>query len=100
MTFAISFPSDKSVQRFALSSVLVTTFLFYIDEAYYSFSWMLNPGAWLVFLMFAIVILSVQIVAFLVLDLFIKNEPKSVNLIGGTLIGLSVVLATLLLLKV
>ena len=35
-----------------LVSVFVTLFLFYIDEGYYSFKWMHEPGAWFVFILY------------------------------------------------
>ena len=34
-------------------SVLLTLFLFYIDEGYYNFRWMLEPGAWFVFVLYS-----------------------------------------------
>ena len=42
-------------------SCALTMFLFYIDEGYYNFEWMSNPGAWFVFslysLLFVIILL-------------------------------------------
>lgn len=38
---------ERGVSLFA--SVLVALFLFYIDEGYYSFAWVLSTGAWIIF---------------------------------------------------
>lgn len=35
------------------SAVLITLFLFYIDEGYYSFKWMQNAGNWIMFGVYA-----------------------------------------------
>lgn len=34
-------------------SVLLTTFLFYIDEGYYNFNWTRNIGNWIMFVVYA-----------------------------------------------
>ena len=34
----------------AFSSILVTMFLFFIDEGYYDFRWMRDGGNWLIFI--------------------------------------------------
>lgn len=33
-------------------SLVITLFLFYIDEGFYDFRWMLNVGNWIVFLVY------------------------------------------------
>ncbi len=35
-----------------LFTISIVLFLFYIDEGYYSFSWMQDPGAWIVFFIY------------------------------------------------
>lgn len=47
-----------------ITSSLLTTFLFYIDEGYYSFAWMLEPGAWVVFTIYVFIFFSVQVFLF------------------------------------
>ena len=42
-------------------SIVLTLFFFFIDEGYYSFKWMLEPGAWIVFLIYVFILSSVQI---------------------------------------
>ena len=41
-------------------SVLVTLFLFYIDEGYYNFKWMLNIGNWLIFMLYVSILFLAQ----------------------------------------
>ena len=41
-------------------SVLVTLFLFYIDEGYYNFKWMLNIGNWLIFMLYVFILYVAQ----------------------------------------
>lgn len=38
-----------NVRHYFIASLLVTFFLFFIDEGYYDFRWMKDPGNWLVF---------------------------------------------------
>ncbi len=44
-------------------AILLTIFLFYIDEGYYSFAWMAEPGAWFVFSIYSFAFLVVQLLA-------------------------------------
>lgn len=43
------------------SAVLVTLFLFCIDEGYYSLQWMTNIGTWIIFLIYASVFWLAQL---------------------------------------
>lgn len=45
-----------------LSAVICTLFLFYIDEGYYSFAWMKQGGAWIVFGLFICFFTLVQFI--------------------------------------
>jgi hypothetical protein len=47
-----------------ITSTLLTSFLFFIDEGYYSFAWVLEPGAWLVFAIYIFIFFSVQVFLF------------------------------------
>lgn len=42
------------------SALLITLFLFYIDEGYYDFRWMLQWGNWIVFAIYIIMLFPVQ----------------------------------------
>lgn len=41
-------------------SVFTTLFLFYIDEGFYNFKWMLSVGNWLIFMVYVAILFSVQ----------------------------------------
>jgi hypothetical protein len=51
--------SDKSTIINLILASLLTLFLFYIDEGYYNFKWMLNPGNWSVFGFYGVVLFGV-----------------------------------------
>ena len=56
-------PEKESV-KFILPlfiSLVITLFLFYIDEGFYNFKWMLNVGNWIAFLIYVAVIYGVQL---------------------------------------
>src|SRR5690349_17205848 len=60
---AIATPSNTSRDNLLIpfgSAVLITLFLFYIDEGYYDFRWMLQWGNWLVFVIYLILLFPVQ----------------------------------------
>lgn len=42
------------------TTLLVVTFLFFIDEGYYNFNWMSDPGAWIVFSIYYAILFPVQ----------------------------------------
>lgn len=42
-------------------AVLVTLYLFYIDEGYYNFNWMANAGNWLAFVVYVGLITGIQL---------------------------------------
>lgn len=52
-----------------IPTVLLVLFLFYIDEGWYSFRWMLDWGNWIVFVMYLVVIYP----AFWLLSRFVFN---------------------------
>ncbi len=45
-----------------LISIVITLFLFYIDEGFYDFRWMLNIGNWIAFLVYVAVIYAAQLI--------------------------------------
>lgn len=47
-------------------AVLVTLYLFYIDEGYYNFNWMANAGNWLAFVVYVGLITGIQLLLALV----------------------------------
>ena len=55
-------------------SVLVTLFLFYIDEGYYNFKWMLNIGNWLIFVLYVFILFMAQMLVMKAV-LYKSNNP-------------------------
>ena len=47
--------SDKSTRINLVLAAVFTLFLFYIDEGYYNFKWMLDAGSWVVYFLYVIV---------------------------------------------
>ena len=47
--------SDKSTRINLVLAAALTLFLFYIDEGYYSFKWMLDIGNWFVYFLYVFV---------------------------------------------
>ena len=43
-----------------VSALLITLFLFYVDEGYYSFAWMESWGNWFVFFIYVALIFTIQ----------------------------------------
>jgi len=56
-----------------LISIVITLFLFYIDEGFYNFKWMLNVGNWIAFLVYVAAIYIAQLLLILPLFRFFPN---------------------------
>ena len=50
-----------------VTSALITMSLFYVDEGFYNFRWMLNIGNWLIFVIYTLAIISGQILIHLLI---------------------------------
>jgi len=71
-----TFQSETEAKKFLFPlyiSIIITLFLFYIDEGFYNFKWMLNLGAWLVFFFYVSVIYVAQLI--LIVPVF-RFAPK------------------------
>jgi len=44
-----------------VSSIVATLFLFYIDEGLYSFVWIKEAGAWIVFCIYVLIFFTLQV---------------------------------------
>ncbi len=51
----------KRKLRLLLYAILITLFLFYIDEGYYNFNWMKERGAWIIFSIYVLLIYGLQL---------------------------------------
>lgn len=54
--------NSTNLRLYTLFAALLTAFLFFIDEGYYNFDWMLSFGHWIVFGIYTVVILSFQLI--------------------------------------
>lgn len=85
----VSFHRIDNTTVYLFSSVLVTLFLFYIDEGYYSFRWMTNAGAWIIFLIYVSVFLLAQLGINAILSKIISNRAtRTLSLLVGILTGI------------
>jgi hypothetical protein len=58
---SIQTKSTKQEYILLASSVLLTLFLFYIDEGYYNFKWMLKMSNWLAFIIYVFPVFGFQL---------------------------------------
>lgn len=49
---------------FVTSSILITLFLFFIDEGYYNFKWMTHWGNWVAFVIYVVPIFLAQVLVY------------------------------------
>lgn len=67
-----------------VSSLMITTVLFYLDEGYYNFNWMGNPGNWMMFILYSGIFFSCQV---LVSKFIFKRHLGMNNTISSILVG-------------
>lgn len=80
-----------------LIAIIITLILFYIDEGFYNFRWMLNSGNWIAFLIYFSVIYGAQLL--LTLPLF-RFAPKFILMVTrSVLIILGILFLMLLVFK-
>lgn len=71
----------NSILILAFSSILITFFLFYIDEGYYNLDWMKKIGNWIIFVPYALVFFLSQL-------FLLKVVLKKYNGVGKMLISI------------
>ena len=75
MTSKITF-LNNGISVLAISSVIIVLFLFYIDEGFYNFRWMLNIGNWIAFSIYFTVIYFFQLLVYLLLPKKLENQSR------------------------
>jgi len=71
------------------STILITLFLFFIDEGYYNFKWMTNLGSWIVFIVYAAAIFLGQLIfSNLLLKKYQGIGKTLISVICGSSIGI------------
>lgn len=74
------------------SAILITLFLFFIDEGYYDFRWMAHPGNWVAFLIYFLPIFLCQWLIFtLVLRKYSGAGKTAMSIILGAIIAVTLV---------
>ena len=90
--------TKSSKQEFILlaSSVLLTLFLFYIDEGYYNFKWMLKLSNWMAFIIYVFPIFGFQLLILkLIGNKFSYQTTTILSALIGAIIGLTLVISFL-----
>lgn len=64
--------SDKAAINMLIVSSAITAFLFFIDERAYNFSWMLDFGNWVLYVIYVLVLTFIQLLIWFVPRVFSK----------------------------
>ena len=82
------------------SSILITLFLFYIDEGYYNFKWAKNSLNWIFFLMYMVPILLGQLfISKFIPKKFTLLENAVLSIFFGSTLGTTLVISLFYLIK-
>ncbi len=93
---AIQTKTNKQELTLLASTVVLTLLLFYIDEGYYNFKWMLQLSNWVAFIIYVAPIFSIQLVVLKLLGNKFSYQTASIfSAIIGAVIGLILVISFL-----
>jgi len=90
--------TKSTKQEFILlaSSVLLTLYLFYIDEGYYNFNWMFKMSNWFAFIIYVFPIFGFQLLILkLIGNKFSFEIATIISIVIGAAIGLTAVISFL-----
>ena len=73
-----------SVSILLINAVIITCYLFYLDEGNFNFKWMLNIGSWIVFIPYAAVFFFSQ---FIVSKFVFRKQKGMANTLWSVTIG-------------
>lgn len=65
-----------------LSSIIIVLFFSYIDEGYYDFRWMTDPGSWLAFGIYLAVFFALLSLVYNFGLTFLKGTTKNLVMLG------------------
>lgn len=75
-----------------ISAVLVTNFLFFIDEGYNDFRWMRRAGNWFVFLIYVVGLFVLQMLFFEMVFRSYRGPGKLLlSIVGGLLVAFALI---------
>jgi len=87
---------NKELYILGISAVLITLFLFFIDEGNYDFNWSAEPFVWVIFLIYTIPIFLGQL---LLSKVVLKNISQTkrivLSILIGTIIGMTFTIGVL-----
>lgn len=84
--------TNRSVYTYLSTASVLTAFLFYIDEGYYSFAWMKSLGAWIVFFIYVVLLFLGQcLVHYLVNRAMPSLQVGTISIILGCFLALTLV---------
>ncbi len=90
---SIQTKSNKQEYVLLASSVIITLFLFYIDEGYYNFKWMLQLSNWFAFVIYIIPVFGFQLLVLKLIGKRLSSQTSSIlSIIIGAIIGLILVI--------
>jgi|KBSMisStaDraftv2_1062788.scaffolds.fasta_scaffold989469_2 hypothetical protein len=76
-----------------ISAFGIVTFLFFIDEGYYNLKWMLDGGAWVVFIIYMSILFPIQ---FGISEYFLRNVIGKRKLLLMVLVVMPLTIVSLL----
>lgn len=86
----------KGILTFAISSILITMFLFLIDEGFYNFKWMADPGNWVAFIIYSVPMFLIQLGIYnLALNHYRGPGKSFISVTAGTALSLLLVISIL-----
>ncbi|MEQ9262413.1 MAG: hypothetical protein RLP14_04540 [Owenweeksia sp.] len=87
---------NKNYLLLVLSSLLLTLFLFFIDEGYYDFRWTKDWGNWIAFGIYVSGIYFGQWFVYYLMQRFYKGHGKIIlSMVGGSVLGIALVISIL-----
>ena len=88
-TQSISKKDNKSLYFMLFAAGFITLFLFFIDEGFYNFNWMSDPGNWIAFVIYISLIFGSQFVVYwLFSQLKVSRRKLGWSIVMGTVIAL------------
>ncbi len=89
---------NKELYILGISSILITLFLFFIDEGNYDFNWTAEPFVWVIFLIYAVpIFLGQLLLSKVVLKKINQTRRIILSILIGTAIGMTFTIGVLLI---
>ena len=95
----ISIPNLLSADRrpyaiLVVCAIIITLTISFLDEGYYSFSWMKNPGDWIAFFMYSVILFSLEYLIYFILIELLGSKSKTALSLS---VGIGIILLILLI---